>query len=108
MTMPKERTRALRLAGELLREVMYSSKCPESLWCQAQTILRHYPSALDIAHQAKQCDPQGRAFCWLGPENTACLVTDSRVLYSLGGGLARDDRAHRHVSLTKEVRVDEA
>ena len=69
MTMPKERTRALRLAGELLREVMHSSKCPESLRCQAQTILRHYPSALDIAHQAKQCDPQGRPFCWLGPEN---------------------------------------
>lgn len=69
MTMPYERTRALRWAGEFLREVRRSEECPESLRRQAHVILRHYPDAWDIASQARQYDPQSSPFCWLGPED---------------------------------------
>ena len=69
MTLPKERTRALRLAGELLKKVMRSKECPESIRFQAETVLRHYPDAWDIASQAQQYDPQSAPFCWLGPED---------------------------------------
>ena len=69
MTLPKERTRALRLAGELLKKVMRSKECPESIRLQAETVLRHYPDAWDIASQARRYDPQSAPFCWLGPED---------------------------------------
>ena len=69
MTLPKERTRALRLAGELLKKVMRSKECPESIRIQAETVLRHYPDAWDIASQARRYDPQSAPFCWLGPED---------------------------------------
>lgn len=69
MTMPDERTCALRSAGEFLAEVMLSDECPPALRKEAKAILRHYPSALDIAQQAKRYDPRSSPFCWLGPEN---------------------------------------
>jgi len=68
MTMPAERTRALRWAGEFLREVRRCDACPEEIRRQAHVILRHYPEDWDIASQAQRYDPQSSPFCWLGPE----------------------------------------
>ena len=68
MTMPNERTRALRWAGEFLAEVRRSEVCPEEFRRQAHAILRHYPDALDIAHQAKYGQTIDET-AWLLPEN---------------------------------------
>lgn len=59
----------LRLAGELLKKVMRSKECPESIRLQAETVLRHYPEDWDIASQALRYDPKSAPFCWLGPED---------------------------------------
>ena len=52
MTMPYERTRALRWAGEFL-EKLKSVDLPEDIKREIQYILRHYPSGLEIANEAK-------------------------------------------------------
>lgn len=43
MTMPDERARALRFAGEILREMLAREDVPEDLKHQAGNTLRHYP-----------------------------------------------------------------
>jgi hypothetical protein len=50
MTMPCERTRALRVAGEVLGEIVNRADVPEDLRRSATFALRHYPSARLIAH----------------------------------------------------------
>ena len=59
MTMPSERTHALLMAGELLREIQTLPTLPDELRQQATVVLRHYPSALDIGRLAKQCEQSG-------------------------------------------------
>jgi len=69
MTRPNERARALRWAGEFLREARRHDGLPEELRCQIPAILRHYSSTLDIEHQVEYGDdPCGLGGCWLGPE----------------------------------------
>ncbi|CAN5243920.1 hypothetical protein BH10PSE16_BH10PSE16_42630 [soil metagenome] len=69
MTRPDERTRALRWAGEFLAEARRHEGLPEELRRQIPVILRHYPSSLEIAHQARYCDDApGIGGRWLGPE----------------------------------------
>jgi hypothetical protein len=53
MTMPCERTRALRFAGEVLQELLSRHDVPADLKHQARVTLRHYPSAAEIASQAR-------------------------------------------------------
>lgn len=48
MTMPDERARALRWAGELLSELQSSPDVPQDIRSRARTILRHYPSGFEI------------------------------------------------------------
>ena len=69
MTMPHERTRALRWAGEFLREVMQSPDCPPALKHQAYVILRHYPEPHSIAHEARYSGLARQGVPWLGPED---------------------------------------
>ena len=69
MTMPHERTRALRWAGEFLREVMESPECPPALKHQAYMILRHYPEPHSIAHEARYSGHARQGVPWLGPED---------------------------------------
>ena len=69
MTMPHERTRALRWAGEFLREVMESPECPPALKHQAYMILRHYPEPHSIAHEARYSVHARQGVPWLGPED---------------------------------------
>lgn len=54
MTQPGERTRALRWAGESLREARGHEGLPEQLRRQIPRTLRHCPGSLDSsAHQAR-------------------------------------------------------
>ena len=69
MTMPHERTRALRWAGEFLREVMQSPECSAELKHQAYMIFRHYPEPHSIAHEARYSGYARQGVPWLGPED---------------------------------------
>ena len=55
MTMPFERTRALRWAGEFLEKLnrMDDVDLPDDIKREITYILRHYPSASSIANEAK-------------------------------------------------------
>ena len=76
MTMPHERTRALRFAGEFLRELLNTDIDPE-LKRQARLILRHYPSPEEIGTQAQleidkalqKEDDLVMSPPWIAPEN---------------------------------------
>ncbi|WP_370654223.1 BPSL0761 family protein [Hydrogenophaga sp.] len=48
MTMPDERARALRFAGEVLREMLTRDDVPADLKLQARSTLRHYPAAQEL------------------------------------------------------------
>lgn len=67
MTMPSERTRALRWAGEFLAEARRHPGLPVELARQIPGILRHYPSTDDIRHEAKYGSMPGFE-TWLAPE----------------------------------------
>lgn len=69
MTMPDERTRALRWAGEFLQEVLESPECPQALKQQARMILRHYPQAYSIENEARLRPHLGVGIPWLSPED---------------------------------------
>ena len=55
MTMPSERARALRWAGEFLEKLnrIDGVDRPDEIKREISTILRHYPSASSIANEAK-------------------------------------------------------
>lgn len=61
MTMPDERARALRWAGEFLREVQVCEQIPKDLREQASRILRHYPSGREIQRDATRRRVPGEA-----------------------------------------------
>ena len=64
MTMPFERTRAVQQAKEFLQWVMSAEATSENFMQakrEARTLLRHYPSSIDL-HLAHLACPQ-----WFGP-----------------------------------------
>jgi hypothetical protein len=69
MTMPAERTRALRWAGEFLRELQTSDKIDPAMKREVQMILRHYPSGAEIQAQAQFNRVAGAHNIWLAPED---------------------------------------
>lgn len=69
MTMPDERARALRWAGEFIRDLAAAGELSDERKREAQAILRHYPSAKEIAAQARAADwKQKIVGPWLSPE----------------------------------------
>lgn len=71
MTMPEERARALRFAGEILREMRSRPDVPDDLRQQAQFTLRHYPEPRDLQRMISDVDRMPREFLdqhWLAPE----------------------------------------
>jgi hypothetical protein len=76
MTMPDERTRALRWAGELLREVAASTQVPEELRREARAVLRHYPTASAIAQIARLMPTVADMPPWLAPEDDGSAPGD--------------------------------
>lgn len=71
MTMPDERARALRFAGELLRELLTHADVPESIKREARATLRHYPTPNDLKLMVSAVDrlsDSGPEIHWLKPE----------------------------------------
>lgn len=67
MTMPKERTRALRWVGEFLQECS-KRELPEDLACLIEKILKDYPS-IEIIQYAGENSGKLDFGGWLQPEN---------------------------------------
>lgn len=69
MTMPDERARALRFAGELLREMLTREDVPADLKQQARVTLRHYPDKQQLQWMVDDASrSEGGSQCWLAPE----------------------------------------
>lgn len=71
MTMPHERARALRFAGEMLRELQRNPDVPESIRQEARATLRHYPTPLDLKSMIEDVDRLTGSWDgihWLEPE----------------------------------------
>lgn len=80
MTMPDERARALRFAGEILREMRSRPDVPDDLRQQAKFILRHYPEPRDLERMIRDVDRMPREFLdqhWLAPEDVTTTGTRS-------------------------------
>lgn len=58
MTMPVERTRALRQAGELLRALNRRPDIPEDIRLWAEGVLRHYPEEWQLRLMAQEWQRQ--------------------------------------------------
>lgn len=72
--MPNERARALRLAGEILREMLARDDVPEDLRYQARGALRHYPDSDGLKQMISDIDRLPLEFLdlrWLAPEDAA-------------------------------------
>ena len=75
MTMPHERARALRFAGETLRDLLTNPDVPASVKQEARVTLRHYPTPLDLQNMVRDvheltriCAATGLQMHWLEPE----------------------------------------
>jgi len=68
MTLPLERTRARRWAGEFLREALELPELSVERKQKIRAILRHYPSTAEIARQARHGDHAPALSQWRGPE----------------------------------------
>jgi Tfp pilus assembly protein PilO len=73
MTMPDERARALRFAGEVLQGLLTNPDVPASVKQEARVTLRHYPSARDLKDMVQDVhhitlNQPGLGIYWLAPE----------------------------------------
>lgn len=73
MTMPDERSRALRFAREILREMLTRDDVPADLKHQARVTLRHYPDRLQLQSMimAMALANDGLGPPWLLPEQAS-------------------------------------
>jgi hypothetical protein len=55
MTTPIERTRNILQAGALLKEIRADESLPANLRSEADRLLRHYPTVIELQMLAKQC-----------------------------------------------------
>lgn len=81
MTMPDERSRALRFAGEILREMQSRPDVPEDLQQRAQFTLHHYPDPLYLNQMIQDVDHLPRKLLdqhWLTPEELQGFASHSR------------------------------
>ena len=86
MTMPQERTRALRWAGEFLREIQSNPDADPKLKRQALFILRHFPEPHEIELWARYCG-RDQVTHWLEPE-------ESESVTQLKGMFSKTDALH--------------
>ena len=83
MTMPDERARALRFAGELLRELLTHPDVHESIKQEARSTLRHYPTPGDLKLMVSAVDhlsSSGRGIRWLKPEEPECAIVSCATI----------------------------
>ena len=69
MTTPEERTRALRLAGELLRDLQKRLEVPADFRVRTLGVLRHYPEEWQLRMMAEDWQRLGTANFGLAPES---------------------------------------
>ena len=67
MTTPQERTRALTMAGELLRDLRYGRLTLEEAQQQAMVVTRHYPESHIIKLIALRDQAGDNSRSWLAP-----------------------------------------
>lgn len=82
MTLPDERARALRFAGEILRELRSRTDVPEDLKQQARLTLHHYPETADLLGMIKDVDRMPRDFLdqhWLALETSVHIGENSAL-----------------------------
>lgn len=68
MTMPHERTRALRFGWEFLLEFRDSDCLTGEQRVTVENILRHYPSGAEIKQWARECAQSEEHSMFLGPD----------------------------------------
>lgn len=68
MTMPYERTRALRFGWEFLLEMRDSDCLTDEQRANVEEILRHYPSGAEIKQWARECGQSEGHSRFLGPD----------------------------------------
>ena len=68
MTTPEERTRALRLASELLQDLIKLDDVPAALRVRIQGVLRHYPEEWQLRMMAEDWQRLGHSTFGLAPE----------------------------------------
>lgn len=68
MTTPEERTRALRLAGELLQDLVQNEEVPTTLRVRVRGVLRHYPEEWQLRMMAEDWLRLGEPAFGLAPE----------------------------------------
>ena len=68
MTTPAERTRALRLAGELLQDLARLEDVPASLRVRIRGVLRHYPEEWQLRMMTEDWQRLGSSTFGLAPE----------------------------------------
>lgn len=84
MTMPDERTRALRYGWEFLLQMRDEKNLTDEQRTTVEEILRHYPSGAEIMKWAKDCE-QAQGRLW-GPEmvpetSRSKFVTDQEPVF---------------------------
>ncbi len=79
MTMPMERTRALRFGWEFLQELQAADNLTEQQQLAVKRILRHFPSAAEIKTWAAsfQATPHDFPVPWLLPEDVETASSGS-------------------------------
>lgn len=68
MTTPAERTRAVRTAGELLRDMAGREDVPEDIRARVLRVLRHFPEEWELQMLAEEWQRLGAASFGLAPE----------------------------------------
>ncbi|WP_332752481.1 BPSL0761 family protein [Hydrogenophaga sp.] len=68
MTTPAERTRALRVASELLQDLVLRQDVPADLRVRAQRVLHHYPEEWQLRMMAEDWQRLGISTFGLEPE----------------------------------------
>lgn len=68
MTTPAERTRALRLASELLQELLQLEEISATLRVRVRGVLRHYPEEWQLRMMAEDWQRLGDSTFGLAPE----------------------------------------
>ncbi len=69
MTTPVERTRALRIAGQVLRESLAREDVPDDFKKQIKWVLRHYPTEQQLTWMVDDLSrPESANQSWLALE----------------------------------------
>lgn len=90
MTLPNERTRAVKYAQEFMRSLLdpkQTPRVPKAIRKEAYRVLRHFPNTLDISQAAEklpnvfakpECDHEWRILGTKSKAKTRCMLCGAR------------------------------